>query len=77
MIPFNTNITHVKIDVEGYEMFVLRGMKRILEQKPVLYLEMIESNFQNYSYTSTDIINFLEKFGYVGEKIDENNYKFV
>ena len=38
---------------------------------------MIESNFQNYSYTSTDIINFLEKFGYIGEKIDENNYKFV
>lgn len=77
MIPINTNITHVKIDVEGYEMFVLRGMKRILEQKPILYLEMIEENFSRYSYKKDDIVKFLKSFGYVGEKIDQNNYKFV
>lgn len=76
LIPFNAQVTHVKIDVEGYELFVLKGMNRILLQKPVLYLEMIESNFVYFEYTSSDIINFLESYGYNYTKIDDHNFKF-
>lgn len=77
IIPFNAEVTHVKIDVEGYELFVLRGMDRILKQKPTLYLEMIESNFNNFSYTIQDLIQFLDSYGYVHIQIDRNNSKFI
>jgi FkbM family methyltransferase len=77
IIPFNTKITHVKIDVEGYELYVLKGMKRILEQKPILYLEMIEKNFSQFGYSSVELLNFLKEYGYNYFQIDENNYKFV
>jgi FkbM family methyltransferase len=77
MIPFNAEVTHVKIDVEGYELFVLKGMHRILSQKPTLYIEMIESNFQNFSYSSSDLIKFLESYDYNHIQIDENNFKFI
>ena len=76
IIPFNAEVTHVKIDVEGYELYVLKGMTRILSKKPVLYIEMIESNFANFSYTSLDLIKFLEKYGYSYTQIDEHNFKF-
>lgn len=77
IIPFNAEVTHVKIDVEGYELFVLKGMDRILKQKPTLYLEMIESNFNNFSYTIQDLIQFLDSYGYVHIQIDRNNSKFI
>jgi FkbM family methyltransferase len=76
IIPFNQIITHVKIDVEGYELFVLKGMKRILNQKPTLYIEIMESHFNTYGYSSTDIFNLLDEFGYQHFQIDENNFKF-
>lgn len=77
IIPFNEIVSHVKIDVEGYELFVLKGMNRILKQKPVLYIEIIEPHFNRYGYSSNDIFDFLKDFGYDFFQIDENNYKFV
>ena len=38
------NIHLVKIDVEGYEPNVLRGMKKILNFKPAIFFECIEHN---------------------------------
>jgi hypothetical protein len=55
----------------------LKGMHRILSQKPTLYIEMIESNFQNFSYSSSDLIKFLESYDYNHIQIDENNFKFI
>jgi FkbM family methyltransferase len=36
------NIHLIKIDVEGYEANVLRGMKKILRHKPTIFFECIE-----------------------------------
>lgn len=48
----------VKIDVEGFELNVLKGMKRILIQsKPDLWIEVDEEN-------STQVIDFLSELGY-------------
>ncbi len=77
LIPINLEISHVKIDVEGFELSVLKGMERILSTKPVVYIEMMEENFSRYNYSSNDLIQFLDQFGYQQTKIDENNYKFV
>lgn len=77
IIPTNSRITHVKIDVEGYELFVLRGMKRTLYQKPIVYLEMIDSNFAQFGYSSKEIVDFMVDLGYIYFPIDEHNYKFI
>lgn len=77
IIPFNTRITHIKIDVEGYELYVLKGATRILQQKPILYLEMIENNFNQFGYSSVELLNFLKQYDYNYFQIDEHNYKFI
>jgi FkbM family methyltransferase len=77
IVPFNLEITHVKIDVEGYELFVLKGMARILSSKPIIYIEMMEENFGRYNYTSDELSQLLSQFGYEKIKIDDKNYKFV
>jgi len=76
MIEKHGKPNYIKIDVEGYELYVLKGMTRILSKKPILYIEMIESNFANFSYTSLDLIKFLEKYGYNYTQIDDHNFKF-
>jgi FkbM family methyltransferase len=57
----------VKIDVEGHEMGVLRGMMRILEDKnaPVIQIEANEER--------SDILEFLKSRGYEIERIDSEN----
>lgn len=77
IIPFNEIVSHVKIDVEGYELNVLKGMTRILRQKPTLYLEVVGTHYNRYGYNEYDLFNFLYEFGYEGSQIDQNNYKFI
>jgi len=38
------NTRLIKIDVEGYEAIVLKGMKKILNYKPTIFFECIEKN---------------------------------
>jgi len=65
----------IKLDVEGYEMQILEGAKKIIQQfSPIIILEFsnfIENNeVYNYSYLES----FLEKFDYL---IYDTNYKPV
>jgi FkbM family methyltransferase len=54
-------VSFVKIDVEGHELSVLRGMERLLaEQSPVLVLEGV----------SAEVKEFLRPFGYVDQHVD-------
>jgi FkbM family methyltransferase len=59
-------VTLAKIDTEGYELFVLQGMRRLLERDhPVL---IVEAN-------STDTAEFLKDLGYnVKRSADSSNY---
>ena len=58
------NIKFIKIDVEGYENEVLKGMDILIKKnKPIIALEQLAKNFKN---SSTESINFLKK----------NNYNF-
>lgn len=55
----------LKIDVEGAELYVLRGMRRLLEQcHPEILIEINEETFNQAGYTTKAILSFLSELGY-------------
>jgi len=75
-IKFNKFPRCIKIDVEGAELLVLRGMTELLKlekaKAPILILEFIVSNFNNFQYNSNDILIFLKNYGYKFYDIENN-----
>jgi len=54
-------VTAIKIDVEGYEFFVLQGAKNLIQQnKPAIYMELWDSDMRD------KCIELLESWGYKG-----------
>lgn len=52
-----------KIDVEGFELFVLRGASRILsEARPIVILEV--GNYDRFGYDEEDIVNVFRELKY-------------
>ncbi|MBL0742265.1 FkbM family methyltransferase [Chryseolinea lacunae] len=55
----------LKIDVEGFEIFVLQGAREVLEAwKPLLFVEVAEVNLRQQQYTALDLIRYLESLDY-------------
>lgn len=55
----------IKIDVEGYELNVLKGARQVLEQfHPLLVVEVVDVNLKNNGQSSAEVIEFLKLFGY-------------
>jgi hypothetical protein len=66
----NKNVTpsFIKIDVEGYEYFVLKGMKNFLEANkkklPPIFVELTPKIYPEIGITISEIKNYLFNFGY-------------
>jgi FkbM family methyltransferase len=59
------HIDLVKIDVEGYELKVLKGGEQLLRKfKPILFIELHDDNLKDQGDSATDLIMFLETIGY-------------
>ena len=59
------NISFIKIDVEGFEPFVLKGAQAtILREKPKLYIEMTDEWFRKHNSSSEEIIQLLKSWNY-------------
>ncbi|CAG5068641.1 hypothetical protein DYBT9623_01373 [Dyadobacter sp. CECT 9623] len=57
--PFETNITAIKIDVENFELEVLRGSVEVLKRnKPTIYAELWEND------NRTKVFELLKNIGY-------------
>ncbi len=64
----------VKIDIEGAEMNVLKGMTdTIINHQPVLLIEICAETLQKFNYTPADIHQFLARFHYRGYKTEKAN----
>ena len=71
----------VKIDTEGYELRVLKGATRLLQDsKPTLYIEVNDDNLREQGDSALAIIEFLSSLGYdrifntyTGEIVSANN----
>jgi FkbM family methyltransferase len=60
----------VKIDVEGWEKFVLYGGKDFLvNYNPIVMVEFTEENTFNAGYPVYDIYDIMQDFGYVWHRI--------
>ena len=61
----NLPVAFVKIDVEGFEPYVLEGAYRTIEKHmPTLYIEITEQWFNQYNRSQKDIFSELEARGY-------------
>jgi FkbM family methyltransferase len=58
------HIQLLKIDVEGYEKFVLEGASRRLGNTSCVYFESSERNFRRYGYTCGDLLEILVESGF-------------
>jgi FkbM family methyltransferase len=55
----------LKIDVEGYELFVLRGGQKTIERfMPILFVELADDNLKHHNLSSRDVIQFILKMNY-------------
>ncbi|HRP53615.1 MAG TPA: FkbM family methyltransferase [Fluviicola sp.] len=60
-----TKVDLIKIDVEGYEMNVLKGAKEMLQKfKPMLFIELDDSNLKLQGSSSKELVSFLTFLGY-------------
>jgi FkbM family methyltransferase len=55
----------LKIDVEGYELNVLRGSERVLrEDAPTIFLELHPRELAKFGQTPAELLTFLARSGY-------------
>jgi FkbM family methyltransferase len=54
----------LKIDVEGFELFVLKGSQRVLRNTEAVYFEASEQFFQRFGYSTSDVLQFLSEHGF-------------
>ena len=60
------DVDFVKMDIEGAELFALRGMTELLREPhgPIMVLEMNQKMMDLAGYSASDIIKFLGRFDY-------------
>ena len=66
------SIDLLKIDVEGFELNVLKGASSILDKTKCIYYESEEKHFKKYGYTTGDLIDMLQSVGFKLFKFEEN-----
>jgi FkbM family methyltransferase len=64
LLPPASRIRLLKIDVEGFELFALRGADRVLERTDAVYFESWENHFQRFGYSTKDLLTLLRAHGF-------------
>jgi FkbM family methyltransferase len=63
----------IKIDVEGYELNVLRGARHILQTRaPLLFIELDDENLKAQGDSAGALLRFLQDLGYRARRADNN-----
>lgn len=64
LVPSQRPYALVKIDVEGYEKFVLEGAGGVLSRTDCAYIEVADEHFAHFGYTTSDVIDVLCQYGF-------------
>jgi len=63
-LQVNKRIALLKIDVEGYEKFVLEGASQLLARTDAVYFESWNAHFSRYQYSLQEVLALLRRFGF-------------
>ncbi len=56
----------IKIDVEGFEKFVLEGAQNTIKKwSPILFIELVESNLKQQGLSCESLIEYIKNMGYL------------
>ena len=70
MLP---KIDIIKIDVQGYEKFVLEGtLNKINSDKPIIIIELENFQMQKFDYDDSYIFSFFKNLGYIPFYLESN-----
>jgi len=73
-----TKVDFIKCDVEGAELFVFLGAKKILlNNKPIVLCEMLRKWSKKFKYHPNQLIQLFKSFGYVCFRISYLNNKKI
>jgi FkbM family methyltransferase len=61
----------LKIDVEGYEKFVLEGASRLLPSVKCIYFECAPTNLVRYGYNCETLVNLVEGAGFALYRLED------
>ena len=65
-------VSVIKIDIEGAEIFALKGMVNTLKKfRPVLLIEISENVLRGHTVSERDVFNFMRDIGYFPHFIHE------
>ncbi|WP_165903357.1 FkbM family methyltransferase [Thiobaca trueperi] len=71
-------LTILKIDVEGFEKYVLEGAKKTLDKTAFIYFEAWDAHFQKYGYEFSEIFDFLsEKKFKIAEFLSHSSLEII
>lgn len=63
IVTIESRIALIKIDVEGYELPVLRGAAAVLQQTDCLVFEADNAHYEKYGYRIADVVTLLAEHG--------------
>jgi len=70
------NVSLIKIDVQGYEPYVLDGAKQtILKNKPTIFIEIEPEHLEMFGFNKWDVFNRLHELGY--KVIHDHTFDYV
>jgi len=65
LVPTNSNVDLIKIDVEGFEFEVVQGgLELIQRDKPTIVIELLRKWMKPFGKQPQDVINLLKPLGY-------------
>lgn len=67
------NVSIIKIDVQGFEINVLRGAKKTIEEnRPIIFIEVEDDQLSRYGESETSLIKEIEDMGYYAKRFYED-----
>lgn len=74
----NPNIQFIKIDVDGFELDVLKGAQNTLERcRPHIIMELAPCTYQEHGYTLADLLSILPGYDVLDFNLNPQNLKKI
>lgn len=66
------NLSIIKIDVQGFESYVIKGaLETIKKHRPFIFIEIENDQLKNYGFTEQNIVDEIQVLGYTVKRFQE------